>query len=67
MVPLDGDLSKIIAEKLEEIFFEDARYNNILLWYLTEVTCYREVIRPYFKHIKPLKMLQQEHLEMALS
>ncbi len=35
MVQLDGDLSKIIAEKLEEIFFEDARFNDMLLWYLT--------------------------------
>jgi hypothetical protein len=36
----DAELSKIIAEKLEEIFFEDARYNTMLLWYFTESTDY---------------------------
>ena len=40
MVKQDGELSKIIAEKLEEIFFEDARYNTMLLWYLTETEDY---------------------------
>jgi hypothetical protein len=57
MVQQDGELSKIIAEKLEEIFFEDARFNTMLLWYLTESTDYAKVVRPYFKNIKSLKIL----------
>jgi len=65
MVQQYGELSKIIAEKLEEIFFEDARFNTMLLWYLTESTEYAQVVRPYFKHIKSLKNIQQEHLELA--
>jgi hypothetical protein len=36
MVQQDGELSKVISEKLEKIFFEDARFNTVLLWYLTE-------------------------------
>jgi hypothetical protein len=40
MVQQYGELSKIIAEKLEEIFFEDARFNTMLLWYLTESADY---------------------------
>ena len=67
MVQQDGEVSKLIADKLEEIFFEDTRFNAILLWYLTESTDYCKVIRPYYKHIKPLKILQQEHLEIAFS
>ena len=67
MVQQNGELTNIIAAKLEEIFFEDARFNDILIWYLTELTDYREVIRPCYKHIKPLNILQQEHLEIALS
>jgi hypothetical protein len=65
MVQQDGELSKIIAEKLEKIFFEDARYNTMLLWYLTESADYAYIVRPYFKHIKSLKIHQQEHLEKA--
>jgi hypothetical protein len=57
MVQQDRDLSMIIAEKLEEIFFEDARFNTMLLWYLTESTDYANVVRPYFKNIKSLKNL----------
>lgn len=55
----------IIAQKLEEIFFEDDRFNTMLLWYLTESTDYAKVIKPYY--IKSLKILHQEHLEKAFS
>ena len=40
MVQQDGELSKVIAEKLEKIFFEDVGFNTILLWYLTEQADY---------------------------
>ena len=56
-----------ITEKLEEIFFEDARFNEMLLWYLTESSDYVSVVKPLFKNIKPLKSLQLEHLEIAFS
>jgi hypothetical protein len=39
----------------------------MLLSYLTELTNYVEVVRPYLQHLKPLKSLQQEHLEKAFS
>ena len=67
MVQQDGELSKVIAEKLEKIFFEDARFNDMLHWYLTESADYAKVVRPYKKNIKSLKILQQEHLEKAFS
>ena len=67
MVHQDQQQSKLIAEKLEEIFFEDARFNTMLLWYLTESQDYAKVVRPYFKNIKSLKNIQQEHLELAYS
>ena len=67
MVQQQMELSKIIAEKLEEIFFEDAKFNTMLLWYLTESEDYANVIKPYFKYMKSLKILHQENLEQAFS
>lgn len=65
MVHQDWQASKIISEKLQEIFFEDARFNKMLLSYLTESLDYAKVVRPYLKNIKSLKIIQQEHLELA--
>ena len=55
MVQQEQQVSKIIAEKLEEIFFEDARFNSMLLSYLTESFDYAKVVTPYLKNIKSLK------------
>jgi hypothetical protein len=57
MVQELNEQSKIMSEKLEEIFFEDARFNSMLVWYLTESTDYAKVIKPYLKYIKSSKVL----------
>ena len=37
----DGQFSKVISEKLTEILYEDARFNGMLVGYLTDSTDYR--------------------------
>jgi hypothetical protein len=63
----DSSLSTLIAEKLEEIFLEDARFYDMLLLYLTASANYVKVVKPYLQKISPLKRLHQEHLEKAFS
>jgi hypothetical protein len=65
-VALDSHISRVILGKLQEIFYEDARFNEMLCFYLTESSDYAKVITPYFSQIKSLKSLQQDHLEKAL-
>jgi hypothetical protein len=62
----DLHLSRAILEKLQEIFYEDARFNEMLCFYLTESSYYANFIKPYFTQIKSLKSLRQDHLEKAL-
>ena len=63
----DVQVSKVISEKLTEILCEDARFNGMLVGYLTDSTDYRQVVSPYLREIKSIKNLHLEHLEMAYS
>ena len=67
VVQQDGQVSKVISEKLTEIFYEDARFNEMLMRYLTESTDYSQVLTPYLSQIKTIKSLHLEHLEIAIS
>lgn len=67
VVQQDGQVSKVISEKLTEIFYEDARFNAMLLRYLTESNDYNKVVTPYLNQIKTIESLHLEHLDMAFS
>ena len=63
----DQTASKIISDLLGKVFYEDARYFDMLCRYLTESSAYVEVVRAACCQIKSLKRVRQEHLEKASS